>query len=923
MRSSLGLFILLVVCLGLAPAVQADAPATYCEFPTDLNPDLSWLCNSSSIGIAGVTNTSPSAMSIKFTTSNSLPAALASSFQFEAVLTASKVMENGALSSDGDAAGVLKRIIVPGTNSTTHQSIQFDPGFNTPFYIFYRLRYFEDGTAKYSTPWKVYSSVEGTPIGKCSSIKCNPETFSIQTGPDEWFSRLGVSQSDANHYSVMIDGNQVDLATNGCATSPQVAYANLRNASNSCYLENAKLIFMSFSQSTIGIVFDNGFPRPVAGSNSNAEKRMNSLLPVTGNAARSYHAAIVDRVASIDNLNDIVANINFRYGTFNSETDLLDIAVDSISGIRSRNTEWLLPSFKVNADLQKTNTITLGMLKRQPLNFYYLGRNVSNIDSSVFQRDSFPISILVTNSLNLFVRSDSGKSKQIDVVNSGANFSSKSDTFNFLRKNGLWIGMYDRQAAQSFSSGCVGANVSINGTQIGIVAIDPETNLLSESVEGRTGDFETVAGTSDDPLKFQSVFDTLNIHAGTIRRLNYDSFVLRDFIGAKISGGRIHDFAKDGKGLFLKTDTSGMKGEIFSTIVDLPRSARQDDIALEFIGRNLTGVHYVLVGLDKRRDDGFLIKSRLASRLKSRSILINGVEPHFIESRTRGSNFSPVGIFNFPRGVDSSNFGTDGKRIYFDVWGISNKKILSCIDGYPYSEEVTQRLDCGTPSTFPIAQIAGISYFGHGVGNSLVGVGQYLLTSDWRGRGPGYTNWNQCNGSIDSANKCWPYYDATKLISFKSGDTFYNKNANLFTKDAEFTGYACQIGLPHLGSSLISRVASLWHITAKGDSQIIVLQCLGPSGSIGACKLGELKYYNLNPKVERELFDSVGRVFTALQSAVNELSSYEFPGTLKVDTSLWIHANMKVCKYNSTDGSVDCSAIERISPDYFDVVERK
>jgi hypothetical protein len=892
-----------VVALGLcAGSAWAAAPATYCEFPSNTDPslDLSWLCNSSAISIANLSVVSGTKISVQFSTSQAISAALAGSIQFEMVLSNSKVISNIGLNSGADAAGVLKRIATPTAASTVHNSIQFDPGFTVPFYAFYRIRLLNSGAPQYQSPWKVYSDPTGTPIESCPGGACTPEMLSVRIDKDQWISRVSISQSDANKYNIDLDGTS-SLISGTCEVDPNTAYSKLTSANSACYIQQGRIVVLSLSSSPVKFGAIGTVPAELSEYNSYVGGRFSRLFPVSGAAANPFLAAVLDKSTSVDDLFDVFADINIRYGHIGTIQALLGAANTDGTGVLGRNKSWLFAGMTMNSDVQKKSLLINGMAKSLPIQFYYSGRELADEDSVILQRDSFDLHCSIVGGPHIMALSTStgrlydvtGGSHSSPTDSDGVAIPSMSTAFWDLWRGGIWIGITKGYEQNTDASG----SVQVNGRPIALLSIDSKSSVIKENLFARTYKYENVAGTEKDPLYYKSPYDSLFLHAGSSRQMTIDPRFASSF-------DSIHILASDSlakisasvnsAGMSIDNDTSAIRNYKFSVLIGSNYTDSTDQVLIPINGRSLKGVEYVVYGIAAERSNFFINASKMTGFSYRQAVLDSGIEPHVISPYGRGAGMRQI-------------WDSDGLH---DVIGLQASDIIDCIDGKPYSARATTRNDCGAPDGYVgPKQVYGVAYFGHGLdasGFPWVGIDLKRL--------PKYEDSLSACLIPGRKNKCWNASSALFLSGLAADGI---PDTSLYSRNARFVAYACLTAndFHRADGSFVSRIAKNWRMTALGDSSAIALRSFDPTLGKKYSDIDLLKYFN--PAYGVKLDSEAEKI--SFFNAIDALVSNSGPGILKVNP-IWRHVKFDKC--TPVSGGVNCvRQAELISPSFFDVNE--
>jgi hypothetical protein len=626
---------------------------------------------------------------------------------------------------------------------------------------------------------------------------------------------------------------------------------------------------------------------PIGGITSTTGQRIGQLVTgISGANFNTYMAAILDKAASIDNLDDVFADLNIRYANLGSVPLVLGSGSPDGTGIQGRNEGWLYPKLTIDCQLQKVPLMLAGMWKKLLVSLYYDGRDTSNYDSTVFQRDTFAVPVVLKGGVHAFLKS-AANGAMYDLANVASSssadslvvgMSSLSDTLSDFLRNGLWVGLGNNYSGGEY----IGAEVTVDGVVVSDLYVDPSTPVLREDVSSRQNEYETISGTKYDPLYYKNSSDILKIHAGGSKNFYYNSTVLPlpysptvdyssvpGLVNAQITNGELN----------VGLDTSGKQNESFQGSVDIQNGPDGDEIKLGLNGNVLRGVHYAILGFTENKSENFIEDSKAAIKYYMNYLVSQGEEPHMISAETRLATRNNSNWY-LPT---LSIVDAAGDTVY-DKWGITDSELVDCMDGRPYSA-IGLQTNCGTPTYLTPQQIiSGVSYFGHGMeydGNLGIGM------TDVQG------------GKIND-------------LEYASEDFSPVPDTSLFLSNSNFVAYACVTGYDFGDGSFISRISKRWRINAMGDSSNINLACLDKTTFLSNCSKEGLKYFNPTDK-------------NGTSSAFVSKIEYDFHnsgkvGALLTDPSVWRHVDFNVCE--PSVGGANCNLSKtRISPVFFDVSE--
>jgi hypothetical protein len=315
-----------IILLGGLNASMA-ATSTYCEFK-DLNPSL---CSSNVI--SATATAANKKIAVTLTSSVALDY---TGYSFETVISSSKILDDLALNAKSGASNLLIHgvvsVTVPGTTSL---SLTIPAESGMPYYLFYRLRH-TSGDAILSTPWKVYGSA-GVPTALCAETSCNPEVISIKTGDSQWLTRVSVDRSQVGAYSLVADNSTYQIPTN-CPDISIFDYGTLEGATPTCYKSNGRTVVLGFSNSQAVLAKlvtpTLTMKTSITEISGNAGQRIGKLItgiPIT--TFKTYMGAILDNASSIDNLNDVFADLNIRYESLGTVAQVLGSSNTDGTGI--------------------------------------------------------------------------------------------------------------------------------------------------------------------------------------------------------------------------------------------------------------------------------------------------------------------------------------------------------------------------------------------------------------------------------------------------------------------------------------------------------------------------------------------------------------------------------------------------------------
>ncbi len=887
----------------------ADTPTTYCEFqafaPT--------LCASNAISIAPVVTPTNNTVTITLSSNTQLNFG----YQFEVVLSNSKVLANTALTSVADDPGILHRQVVPVLQGATQaSSIQVSTSFGAPFYVFYRLSYLSDpsdpGSVLYSTPWKVYAGNDGTPSALCAESNCGPEIFSTKVGDQQWFTRVTVDRGQAAQYSLVADGVSTPLA-GSCPDILSFQYNALEATNPACYISNTRKVFLAFSASpttlikavtsSVNAIFN------IQEVNSATGQRIGQLiLGVPQASFKTYMGAILDKASSIDNLDDVFADLNIRYANLGSVGLVLGSGSPDGTGIEGRNGGWLYPKLLALVTPLKNPDLLLDMWKKVPIDFFYSGILASESFPLLYRKDDFDVDFLRSPGINVYARS-SDNTSMIPLGTWGNDNSiivnGSSDLFQEIVRDGLWI-EYDANVTDQKS-----AKLSVHGIQLVTANLsrvhDP---VIKEDYSSRENVFASNLYYAD-PLNYKSGRDSLYIHKGANREMLYDNQLLLNPKFSLLSNSDADKFSVrlDGDRLSISQLGTANRNDEFLVLLSVDNGETGDPLLVPIKGRILDGVYYVVVGMARQEDDIFIKWSKQAALYDALNVLADGYEPHLIYTKGLGNFMSPNGKdhWYYP---DSTIKDSNGNL--YDIWGMNGYQLSSCLDGVPYSWTTNPSL-CGTPGldeNVLSQKISGISYFGH----SNKDIGGEPITGIKFQRRDLFANNNGLNYCITAGRKdCWIPSNQISVLSDKevvaSWINDIKGGSNIIETGAPYYGYSCNEALPVKGSpgfpSFIQGFSSNYGFTSRGIRDYIMAKCV-TSKDLDVCPENLLKYVSVKSKN------------VDLRSLVDD----NFPGTL-LKSPIWNHVVFDRCTPNADGVPSTCeNAVDAITPGFFDPIGR-
>jgi len=611
---------------------------------------------------------------------------------------------------------------------------------------------------------------------------------------------------------------------------------------------------------------------------------------------KAYVAAVIDQGASIDNLKDLAADLYLRYDNLASLSDILGASRTDGLGIAGRNKGWLYPRFMVKNVADNPSAIYPGVAKKITVAYYYDGSLVNASNAALVRRDVFVAGVNTAGGYRLAFLSDDWNLHAINKADFG--ITTSSDTFANLQKNGFWAMLDAATKKNGEGSIRIDGNIAVKGGS-------DVSSFLVEDVTYRSSRYERVSGTPSDRLYFDKMADTLYVHSGAVKRLMFHampnpisvSLVHSDPLSKVTSEG----VTLSGNNLTISVDGSAEKNYYFPLLLKALYSS--DTVLMPILGKVLNGVHYVMVGYDAVRS-GYIRTARSAAVYYAKSIIDSGEEPHFVSSYLKRGNgdISPENWYYPVASIDQK----DGSVV--DYYGIDADIVVSCIDGMAFSA-VGEKTKCGASNEFSgLKGISGVSYFGHGEGNS----GNMIV---------GYTGVRNVMPSIKACTEgklnCWKYSDP---VMVKNG---LGISYTLFRKDAKFVAYSCLSGRRYSGESLIYRISRDWGISSYGDGTEIYIYCIGPDFRSGnACGSDEVKY--LNPvkglRSDGTANSSFGKEMTRI---VDDAVKKGWVGRLDPDLTVWKNVDFNYCDYSTKTLSCYYGGDGGFFPDFFNVKRGK
>jgi hypothetical protein len=893
-----------ILLVGGPHAALADTPTTYCEFQ-DFAPTL---CASNAISMTPTVTPANKAVTIVFHSNSQLDFG----YQFEVVLANSKILANTALTSVADDPGILRRrlVSIPQEGGTQVSSGPISTSFGAPFYAFYRLNYFSGSNQLYSTPWKIYSGSDGTPTALCAESSCGPEMFSTKVGASQWFTRVSVDQSQVGAYSIIADNSTYQIPAN-CPDLSAFNYGTLEDATPACYKSNGRTVVLGFSNSqaalaklaTPTLTMKTGITE-ISGTAGQRIGQLITGIPIT--TFKTYMGAILDKASSIDNLDDVFADLNIRYGNLGTVAKVLGSGNTDGTGIQGRNEGWLYPRFIVSNQPQKTAILMSGIWKKQSLGSYYNGLSAESFNTATYNREAISIPIVLQGGIHAYLKnfnqaiydlsSDPNATLSFDSL--VVNVQSGTTQFDDLIRDGVWLGL-----PAGIVTGGRGA-VSINSIPISDVAIDAVAAFMHEDIDYRGSVLNVLSGTEYDALVYKNTGDLIALNGGSKRVFAFDSRIAAASSIAFASTSSETDFSvsTDGNRMVFEASSQSNSSNVRSVDVRIFHSNDYDEVQFPLVVKVLLGVHYVVMGYTRPEADKFFRYDNLRAIKNYQKYLISiGEEPHFIYGS--GMNSPDNFMKSPPRHFDDAS--THG----IDVWGLQPSEILSCMDGKAFSFGANSN-GCGISDASPVVGVSGFTYFGHGFavdanhlhGNLIVGKAfarEKATISD------------DCYDIAQKTQNCWSKSVVEPGFSFNElGDNANYEISGAFRPGAKFISYSCRPGRDWNdgGKSLIYRASKVWKIPAFGSENYVDIEELKRKDP------DYVRFFELTgePLPGSTEYDSQKSDFMALV----DLGS----GRVTKNASVWNHVNLRKCGF--VNGVVNCDTTERIFPDFFDVVEK-